>query len=548
SAGWQALTIPNAFTLLFDGRGWYAYERALPLGLREQVVCDGRTLLHLYPELGIGARRTVSRFHRAELLRAIPWLVPPAEDLARGADVKYIDEHTIAIVPPGLKSTPSEPGRLSPRYVALHLLFAEDGRLAERRLVAMPSKKVIVRETYLGGAVKVLDSKDKELASYKLNIAKAAAPNLRPDTSQLVLLPLPLRSREQVYAQFDLNPSQSLDAEENGCFEDLSPDDALQLFAANYAANNADDARRVYQRCFYERGERKLGFYTLLAACGVNVSREPEFLDVVKNQGANAPRSPLGPLARYLALQSYELYTALQQRSDLNWGDAVGPADSFLGRLARFRDLSLRWQGGVNDLASLVGKQSRQARALRFVRENRSNILGLAALVALDDHAGDSRFRRDIGAAWKLFEDTPGLRYVARYEQARSLFHADHTAEARQRFDDLYRNTLKHDSLPPIEADFRQALGTEGWDAPIRQTPAKFIQEKRRRAAVALAWQCWQLDDAPLASNLLALALDGLENDAERLLTNLAAIEFLSQTNQHVRADSLLQPLLEHAK
>src|SRR5262249_51666347 len=114
SAGWQGLTVPHAFTLLFDGRGWYAYERALPLGLREQVVCDGRTLLHLYPELGIGARRTVSRFHRAELLRAIPWLVPPAEDLARGADVKYIDEHTIAIVPPGLKSTPSEPGRLSP--------------------------------------------------------------------------------------------------------------------------------------------------------------------------------------------------------------------------------------------------------------------------------------------------------------------------------------------------------------------------------------------------------------------------------------------------
>ncbi|HMC64728.1 MAG TPA: hypothetical protein VKI65_07300, partial [Gemmataceae bacterium] len=51
-----------------------------------------------------------------------------------------------------------------------------------------------------------------------------------------------------------------------------------------------------------------------------------------------------------------------------------------------------------------------------------------------------------------------------------------------------------------------------------------------------------------MASNLLALAHDGIENDAERLLTNLAAIEFLSQTNQHVQADSLLQPLLDHAK
>src|SRR5439155_21146211 len=108
--------------------------------------------------------------------------------------------------------------------------------------------------------------------------------------------------------------------------------------------------------------------------------------------------------------------------------------------------------------------------------------------------------------------------------------------------------TLKEGSVPPIQADFRQALGTDGWNALMRQTATKFIQEKRRPAAVALAWQCWQLDDAPLASNLLALAHDGIENDAERLLTNLAAIEFLSQTNQHVQADSLLQPLLDPPK
>ncbi|HMC64729.1 MAG TPA: hypothetical protein VKI65_07305, partial [Gemmataceae bacterium] len=489
SAGWQALTIPNAFTLFFDGRGRYAYERVLPLGLRERAVCDGATLLHLYPELGIGARRNVSRFHRAELLRAVPWLVPPAEDLARGADVKYIDEHTVAVVPPGLESTPREPGGSSPRYVALQLIFAEDGRLAERRLVAMPSKKVIVREAYLGGAVKVLDGKDNELGSYKLAIAKAAAPNLRPDTSQLVLLPLPLRSRERVYEQFALDPKKSLDDEDNGCFEDLSPDDAMQLFAANYAASNGDDAGRVYRSCFYERGERKLGFYTLLAACGVNVSREPEFLDVVKNQGADAPRSPLGPLARYLALQGYDVYTTLQQRFDLNWGRGIGPPDSFLQRLASFRDLHLRWQNGANDLLSLADKRARQERALRFVRENRSNIFGLAALVALDDHAGDSQFRRDIGAAWKLFEDTPGLGYVARYEQARSLFHGGQAAEARHSFRELYEKTLKEGSLPPIQADFRQALGTDGWNALMRQTATKFIQEKRRPAAVALAWQ-----------------------------------------------------------
>src|SRR5262245_39735238 len=39
---------------VFDGRGRYAYERRLVFGLLERVVCDGKHLWHLYPELGIG--------------------------------------------------------------------------------------------------------------------------------------------------------------------------------------------------------------------------------------------------------------------------------------------------------------------------------------------------------------------------------------------------------------------------------------------------------------------------------------------------------------
>src|SRR5262249_46203754 len=56
SAGWQSLQFPAdgerpAWTVVFDGTGRYAYERTLPPGIRERLVCDGKTLLHLYPEL-----------------------------------------------------------------------------------------------------------------------------------------------------------------------------------------------------------------------------------------------------------------------------------------------------------------------------------------------------------------------------------------------------------------------------------------------------------------------------------------------------------------
>ena len=46
-------------------------------------------------------------------------------------------------------------------------------------------------------------------------------PNLAPDTSKLLVLSLPLRSREYVYRQFDLSVQKPLNRDENACFEYL---------------------------------------------------------------------------------------------------------------------------------------------------------------------------------------------------------------------------------------------------------------------------------------------------------------------------------------
>src|SRR5262249_715207 len=79
SARWQRLTLPGAddtTTFVCDGAGRYHLERTLSTGLKEVVICDGKTLLHLYPELGLAARRSVTRFHRAEFGHVVPWAVP----------------------------------------------------------------------------------------------------------------------------------------------------------------------------------------------------------------------------------------------------------------------------------------------------------------------------------------------------------------------------------------------------------------------------------------------------------------------------------------
>src|SRR5262249_18800620 len=147
---WQTAAFGD-FQITFDGAGRYAFERTLPSGLFERVICDGKMLWHLYPELGLGAKRPVDRFHRAEFTALVPGTLPPAKDLARGADLRYVDEHTVAIVPHP-STAPKERSQKEPRNeVEVRLVFAEDGRLVERQVVRTPGKKVLFRETFAVG-------------------------------------------------------------------------------------------------------------------------------------------------------------------------------------------------------------------------------------------------------------------------------------------------------------------------------------------------------------------------------------------------------------
>src|SRR5262249_38723264 len=136
AAGWQTLTIPAAskraaLKVVFNGAGQYAYERTLTSGLRETVVCDGKTLWHLYPEIGLASKRAVSRHHWADFAEMIPWALPAVEHLARGADVKCLDKTTVALIPRGADKMKDADGK-PVSYLQVQLHFGADGRLTER--------------------------------------------------------------------------------------------------------------------------------------------------------------------------------------------------------------------------------------------------------------------------------------------------------------------------------------------------------------------------------------------------------------------------------
>jgi tetratricopeptide (TPR) repeat protein len=525
AAGWQALTLPGAdgFRLVCDGSGRYAWDRVLPVGLREQMVCDGKTLLHLYPEIGLGARRAVSRFHRAELAELVPWFVPPAEDLTRGADLICADERTVAVVPHGADQARAADGKPLP-YLRTHLVFA-GGRLAERRLVEMPSARVVAAETYApDGTVRLLDDAGKEVAVRRLKTEPAAAPGLRPDLRDLVVLPLPLRTPQHVAAAKHLPP--------NGNYAALDEETALALVGALFAVNSKELSQVVSQR-YLARGDQRLGFHVLLTAAGLDA--DP--LALPKNRSHQ-------PLARYLA--------GLRRGTpDGKLARTEAAGNAFLQRLVALHDLHrLGSQPKGSSEGTAPGPLERKM-ALESLRTGKASSLDWALLSLAQERLGeDEEMEKAIGNGLRKLADVPDLSYIADYERARLSLTNGRQQEAREIYQELYARALKS-GVPPIDPSFRAAFqtankeaGADAWAGWVRQTAARLVEQDQRLSVFTLARQCYEFGDVALAGQLLDLALDGADRSAERVPVTLAAVAFLAQTGQYARADELLRPLL----
>jgi tetratricopeptide (TPR) repeat protein len=542
--GWQTLTRPadgdrSAVSITFDSSGRYAYERTLPPGIRERVVCDGQTLWHLYPDLDLGARRSVSRFHRLDFARLVPGAVPTPEDLAHGADLKVIAERTVALIPHGADALKDGDGKPVP-YAQVWFLFAEDGRLAERQVVEMPAKKVLRREVYAAdGGITILDGDGKELATIKAKLAQGREPDLKPDTKGLVVLSLPYRDADTVRKARGL--------EKKGLRE-LPFDDALALLAAEFAAGNGNGALEICRESLFRRDQKQLGLYVLLAACGVNL--DAGNADVLEEHLHE-------PLAQYLALHS----SPVLRRHASQWAVGSGQwRDDYLAHLALTHALFQRWGNGKALGDTDVKRREERDRALEYVRRNKGTAFGWGLLCLMKDRADEDEGKkkdvreahRALAEAWPLFEGVPALAYAAKYEHARSLWKSGQPAEARRRFRDLYEQTLKAGGLPRIDGEFREALLGDArepdlWADLMRKTAATLIDTKQRPAVLALASQCRRAGDESLPNQLLEVALGGITDGKERTAMTLAAIDLLTESGQFAEADRLLAGLLDDA-
>jgi hypothetical protein len=529
-AGWRTLAVPPqgrtpGYRVSFDGAGRYAWERTLSSGLRERVACDGKTLWHAYPELGLAARRAVSRHHRLAFARVVPWVLPLPEDLARGADLELIDAHTVAVVPHAAKAAGKKEG------ARLHLVF-KDGGVIERRLVLPGAKQTPPGLTCAAdGTVKLLGSDGKEISSRKWALEDADAPPLEVNLKDLVVVDMPFRTPARVREALKLGTRNNAE---------LTFDEARQLLAAFVGAGDANAAVQVFQQALANREQRQLGYYVLLAAAGANL--DGDNLDVLDAH-------PHAPLAHYLALFS----SPVLRKHASRWAAASNTfAAGPLARLARGHALCQRWSSGKSLGTSARGRQEERARALAYVKQHQGTALAWALLGLVQDRTAEEKDAQkayaELAAAYELFADS-SLAPFARYEAARCWWKAGKGAEARRRFAALFTGAVKQGGLLSLDGDFRAALlggPDDGWAGLLRRTAAAWGKQGSRFAVLALARQCWQLGDQAMGQHLYAAALAGLDpKDKQAAPLKRAALAFLSETDQTALADRLVGALLK---
>jgi tetratricopeptide (TPR) repeat protein len=341
------------------------------------------------------------------------------------------------------------------------------------------------------------------------------------------VLPMPVRTREHIFAQ----PGAA-----GGDVNSMDRNSWLALLASDNAIGNQAELHNAVHARAWNLSDFRPGFAALLLSSGADFNIVPLPDSIART-----------PMARYVAW--------LKKAEQLDDPKAeVG--DGLLRRLIEVQSLVRTCQTGA------AFTDADAARAIKVIRGAKSPVFVWSVVVEvlrLPDHqvmakGGRAKVQRDVlEAACAALKDVPGLSYAARYELARHLADNGERGEARKQFAELYRETAKAGTLPPLDRGFRQTMQASGKEpdlfaALLRETADRWVKEGRRVATVALAWQSWELESPALADDLLARALDGIADRDQRAAPTLAAVEFLTQTNQYDRADKLLQGLLADKK
>ena len=495
--GWQRVAVPApGGEVLVDWSGEaFRYQRTLPGGLIEQVLCDAGWLHVVYPELGVGGSRTWSRAYRGWLEGWVPWAPLPARELARGADVLLVEALTVAVVP----FDPSRPTE--------ELRFAPEGRLAERRWRARDGA-LLGRETYSPqGEVVTCDGEGKELARRSLGVQAVSSPPraaLRPDAA-LVMLPLPARTDW---------PSAS--------------EQQLRRLAWNWASGEPVVMRYLLAR------DRRVGLFAFLAGGPPGGAARPD------------PRAdhPQSPLAAFLG-------DAWFRRTSFPEGVLPGvPAESFLGRLQRLQRLAVQVRAFTPAEGGLAGLDRRGLLGELAEHLPVAPPAGaLEVLAQLRGAPGDdpALVRRAAALFDPLLEDAQLGEQARRLQVQLLAAHPATRADARQRLLTRYEAALAQGRRVPLAREhtplLRDEEGARAWVAWVEAQLPRLLERGQVGLALDLAEVSRDLGQVGLEDRVWSAVLAAVE-PAERAGLLVRRASLLAGLQRTAEAEALLQGAL----
>ncbi|MCH7729855.1 MAG: hypothetical protein IH991_25805 [Planctomycetes bacterium] len=361
---------------------------------------------------------------------------------------------------------------------------------------------------------------------------------------------------------------------------------------------------------FFARGDRRIGFYTLMLSAGGWWSNG-EMDDVGRSKLRSVRRDPLADhpdstLARYIA---WEYEAARDSKKRLNPPLFEHGANPFISQLSKFRQMYLnvfqhrvaQLPGGFDgppvkretkeDIKKITDEELDDV--FDFILNCRSPIFASQLLTAVQQMQTEKPIHSRIAAAVKRLEDDGILNYDASYRLATSLAKTGKRDEARQMFLRLYREALRRGVLPPIDKTFRDVLlndkaveesgenetpdpfadvfiprssafrypfeddavpnpygngkATPSLAVLLRETCRQLVEQRRRTAAMTLVWQCYHLKEHGLARELLNLVLDKVPAE-QHLTITMRAIDFLAHTGHYDWAEELLDELISDSR
>jgi autotransporter-associated beta strand protein len=437
----QSVTDAAGDTWITNAYGRAVRDQRNEWGLREIIVQEHATLRHLYPEIGLGTERGMTRVRWTEHLQRFPWLLPPDETLAIAADLKLTAERRIEITPHDATQAISV------------LLWQNDGRLAETQLLEPKTREIIARSVFehRDGKIilRVFDAQNHEQQHREWQTAPAAFAEV--NLADLVVLPMPARRR------WSVRDSASLD-----------------MLASYWLTDRAKLPTLIHEH-FVSKGDTRPGLFVLAMTSGASWSDS----NVPSKLKYHAERQST-PIASYVRYQM-----AKHGSDDFESGD-----NAFLSRFLPFRhawDMLDSWQAKSNP-----NKQTREAHlrdVLKHLDINKDIPAALALMtlrrvqgLTLDAEVTVTPLiiarlekERDAAAAWQL-DRLIAEEWMQAGDAAQAINAAERWVEA----------SLKHNALSLPTPGILTALTSANQEDRGQRLTRRVVEHlKRHRAPVA---------------------------------------------------------------